>query len=122
MKLNHLNLTVTDALETGNFLVKHFGFRLMEGAPQSSAFCLVLDDDQFVLTLMRGKRGEPVSYPPNFHIGFCFDQQAKVDEIHRLLREDGIEVPEPGVFHGSYTFYFNAPGGVTIEVQSFIRN
>ena len=32
------------------------------------------------------------------------------------LRADGFDVPPPRRFHGSWTFYFRAPGGFTIEV------
>jgi lactoylglutathione lyase len=32
------------------------------------------------------------------------------------LKEDGYEVPPPAPSHGSWTFYFTALGGFTIEV------
>jgi lactoylglutathione lyase len=39
-----------------------------------------------------------------------------VNEINRRLKGDGYDVPEPSRQHGSWTFYFRAPGGFTIEV------
>jgi hypothetical protein len=39
-----------------------------------------------------------------------------VNEINRHLKEDGFEVNPPRKFHGAWTFYFRAPGGILIEV------
>ena len=44
-------------------------------------------------------------------------EEERVNEINRRLKEDGFDVPPPERFHGSWTFYFRAPGGgFTIEV------
>lgn len=117
MKLNHLNLTVTDASETAAFLCKYFGMRSLEGTPPASAtMAFVTDENGMVLSLFRGKRDVPVEYPGNFHIGFIQESEARVNEINARLKQDGYDVAEPGRFHGSWTFYFQAPGGFTIEV------
>lgn len=117
MNLNHLNLTVNDALETQAFLIKHFGMRPFEGARDSRAFAFLTDDSGMVLSLIRGSRTEEIPYPPNFHIGFIVDSEERVNEINQRLREDGFEVDPPARLHGSWTFYFKAPGGFVIEVQ-----
>jgi hypothetical protein len=39
-----------------------------------------------------------------------------VNEINQRLRDDGFDVAPPTKQHGSWTFYFLAPGGFTIEV------
>jgi hypothetical protein len=39
-----------------------------------------------------------------------------VNEINKRLKDDGYDVPAPSRQHGSWTFYFRAPGGFTIEV------
>ena len=39
-----------------------------------------------------------------------------MNEINQCLKDDGFDVPPPARFHGSWTFYFTAPGGFTIEV------
>ena len=56
MKLNHLNLTVTDAAETAQFLEKHFGLRGMEGVEPKKTFAMLGDDNGLVLTLIRADR------------------------------------------------------------------
>ena len=116
MKLNHLNLTVTDASETRKFLETYFGLRSMEGMEEKKTFAMLRDDNGLVLTLIRGSRETEVEYPATFHIGFTQESEAQVNEINQRLKEDGYEVPPPARLHGSWTFYFRAPGGFTIEV------
>jgi catechol-2,3-dioxygenase len=111
MKLNHLNLTVTNALETQQFLEKYFGLKPMGKATAKMAF--VSDDNGMVISMFTGTE---VKYPDTFHIGFIQESQAKVNEIHQRLKENGFDVPSPSKQHGSWTFYFKAPGGFTIEV------
>ena len=114
MKLNHLNLTVSNVLETYRFLEKYFGLKGLGGEPRE-AMGFLSDDNGLVLALFRGKDGK-VSYPPGFHIGFIQESEERVNQINERLREDGINVPKPARLHGSWTFYFQAPGGFTVEV------
>lgn len=117
MTLNHLNLTVTDAAEAAAFLEKYFGLRPFDGAPPATATMAFLQDDRgMILSMFRGKRDVPVEYPGFFHIGFVQERTDQVDEINQRLRADGYDVPLPERQHGSWTFYFIAPGGFRIEV------
>ncbi len=115
MKLNHLNLTVTDVTATHDFLEKYFELRSL-GGNKNMAF--LRDDDGAVLSLMDMKLGREteVKYPANFHIGFIQESEAKVNRINARLRNDGFDVPLPSKQHGSWTFYMGAPGGFTVEV------
>ena len=115
MKLNHLNLTVTDVSETSSFLEKHFGLRSMGG---NNNMAFLSDDDGMVLSLTSMKVGKEaeVKYPATFHVGFIQESEEAVNEVNRRLKEDGHDVPPPSRQHGSWTFYFRAPGGFTIEV------
>jgi lactoylglutathione lyase len=111
MKLNHLNLTVINPLETQKFLEKYFGLRPMGKGTNKMAF--LSDDNGMVLGLFQETE---VKYPGTFHVGFIQETEENVNEINRRLKEDGFDVPEPSRQHGSWTFYFLAPGGFTIEV------
>src|SRR5438132_1556873 len=62
MKLNHLNLTVSNVLETHRFLEKHFGMKLL-GRQPSEAMGFITDDNGLVLSLSRGARGVEVKCP-----------------------------------------------------------
>jgi catechol 2,3-dioxygenase-like lactoylglutathione lyase family enzyme len=112
VKLNHLNLTVTDVRAAREFLERYFGLKQMGG---NAGMAFLTDEDGFVLTLMKAGRAAKVAYPGNFHVGFFIESEAKVDEIHRRLREDGFDVPAPERHH-AYGFYVEAPGGFTVEL------
>jgi catechol 2,3-dioxygenase-like lactoylglutathione lyase family enzyme len=112
MRLNHLNLTVTDVPAAAKFLEKYFGMRSMGG---NAGMAFLSDDGGFVLTLMKARRGAELKYPDNFHIGFAQESEEHVNEIYRRLKDDGYDVPPPSRQH-AWTFYINAPGGLTIEV------
>src|SRR5947209_6288578 len=116
MKLNHLNLTVTDVPETRKFFEKYFGLRTGEGVEDNKNFALLFDDGGLVLTLIKNRKGTEVRYPETFHIGFAQESEERVNEINQRLKSDGFDVDPPARLHGSWTFYFQAPGGFTIEV------
>src|SRR5262249_18240734 len=115
MRLNHLNLTVTDVPEAHKFLQKYFGLRDMGG---NNNIAFLSDDTGLVLSLTSMKVGQEteVKYPATFHVGFIQEREERVNEINQRLREDGFDVPPPSRQHGSWTFYFQAPGGFMIEV------
>ena len=127
MTINHVNLTVIDPVETSAFLVKYFGLQAQGG---NAAMQLVFDDSQMVVTLMKGRpedrqrstTGEPgatsIKYPRSFHIGFFLESRQRVEQINQQLRDDGYVIDPPGPSHGSWGFYFQAPGGFTIEVAA----
>jgi lactoylglutathione lyase len=130
MTLNHLNLTVVSPDETSAFLAKYFDLRPGGG---NAGMQMLSDDKGMVLTLIKaraedrdqgsGARGQgsdsqpQVRYPSSFHIGFIQPNRERVNEINARLAADGYHVPPPSIQHGSWTFYFTAPGGFTIEVM-----
>ncbi|GAA0324621.1 VOC family protein [Oceanobacillus sp. FSL W7-1293] len=112
MQLKHLNLTVNDVEASREFLEKYLEMTCVNS--RGKGFAAMFDDNQFVLTLMKGK---DVQYPKTFHIGFPQESREKVNQINKLLKEDGYEVDSPIESHG-YTFYVEAPGGFTVEILS----
>ena len=69
MKLNHL--TVTDVVETAKFLKKYFGQNQWgkDGGKDNEKFTVLLDEDGFVLTLMKAEKGTEINYPGFFNMG-----------------------------------------------------
>jgi lactoylglutathione lyase len=114
LKLNHLNLTVTEVLAACDFLERYFGLRRMGG---NAGMAFLSDDDGFVLTLMKARRSTGNAYPGNFHIGFFVESGETVDEVNCCLKQDGFDVAPPEQHH-AYTFYVEAPGGFTVELGS----
>jgi catechol-2,3-dioxygenase len=117
VRLNHINLTVTDVPATHKFLEEHFDLRTIFG---NNNLAVLADDGGLTLTLtsMKVSGKTAVRYPGTFHIGFGQASEERVNEINRRLKADGFDVPRPSKQHGSWTFYFKAPGGFTIEVLS----
>jgi lactoylglutathione lyase len=123
MKLNHLNLTVVNPEETSAFLAKYFDLNPRGG---NAGIQMLNDDNGMVLTLIKGRAedrseggvGAGVKYPSSFHIGFIQESRARVNEINARLKADGFDVPPASIQHGSWTFYFTAPGGFTVEVMA----
>lgn len=115
MKLNHLNLTVEDVRESQQFLERYFGLQFAGG---NKNIALLRDDAGMILTLTSKVVGgdQEVKYPSSFHIGFAQEDEGRVNEINARLKADGYDVPPPSRQHGSWTFYFQAPGGFMVEV------
>lgn len=118
MRLNHLNLAVSDVTAAKAFLETYFGLSAVPGVGDDQRFCLLRDDDGMALTLMGGAADAEVSYPGTFHIGFIQPDEAAVDAINQRLARDGHDVRPARRFHGSWTFYANAPGGFAVEVMA----
>lgn len=117
MKLNHVNLTVTDVGAARRFLERYFAMRGVEvdGEQDAERFAVLFDDDGLVLTLM--KAGQGIKYPGSFHIGFGQPDETAVNAIYARLRADGYDVAPPQRWH-AWTFYVDAPGGFTVEVMA----
>lgn len=116
MKLNHLNLTVSNVPESHRFLEKYFGLKGYNGMEPREAMSFMSDDSGMLLALFRAASGTEAKYPAGFHIGFIQETEEQVDRINQRLRDDGYQVPKPARLHGSWTFYFHAPGGFMVEV------
>ncbi len=116
MQLNHINLGVTDVVATVAMFETYFGLRSIENFPVNDKMAFLHDDTDAVISLFRVK---DATYPKIFHIGFIQDDAAKVDAIHERLAAAGFAPGAPRDEHGRYTFYFEAPGGFTVEVNAF---
>lgn len=115
MKLDHLNLPVDNVKDAYAFLNTYFGLQPFAGKPNDT-IALLRDDDGLVLNLSNFDKAMSVSYPSTFHIGFQQESEAKVNEINQQFRDAGFDVEPPKRFHGSWTFYLDAPGGFLVEV------
>jgi catechol 2,3-dioxygenase-like lactoylglutathione lyase family enzyme len=115
MRLNHINLTVADVPKSRDFFATYFGFRCVAERGRD-ALAVMVDESRFVLTLNNFDKAAEVSYPGAFHIGFMQDSKEEVDAIFERLKAGGLDPQPPREFHGAWTFYFQAPGGFTVEV------
>jgi catechol 2,3-dioxygenase-like lactoylglutathione lyase family enzyme len=119
MRLQHLNLTTSDVPALAAFFERFFGFEPY--AARGDALVVLRNGHDFILTVMRGKKGEPADYPANFHIGFYYDEASEVEAKHAELSAAGLS-PNKVAFMdrggGARVphFYCLAPDNVLIEV------
>ena len=115
MRMNHINLPVSNLSASRAFLETYFGLRYVGGS-DSETIVVLMDESDSIVTLSNFNHADAVTYPGAFHIGFLQPSNAEVDAVNKRLIADGHVAGEPKELHGSYTFYIKAPGGFTIEV------
>lgn len=116
MRINHLNLTVTDVPAAADFLTTYFGLTNHGG---NAGMTLLTDTpgfDGMILTLMKARPSAFRGYPETFHIGFFIEDRGEVDRLSARLKADGHEAGDPEETGHSYGFYVEAPGGFIVEV------
>ncbi|AYL96387.1 VOC family protein [Mucilaginibacter celer] len=124
LKLNHINLTVTDVAASAHFFEQHFGFKIAE-VKGENMLAILEGTGGFVLVLMAdtSNRKGNNTYPEMFHIGFLVDTADEVNKIYEGLKKAGLATERaPGNLRGGFGFYFNAPGGILTEVTCLTQN
>ena len=79
LKLNHINLPVTDVAASAGFFEQYFNFKTIE-VKGNNMLAILEGDDGFILVLMAdtfNRNGNSI-YPDVFHIGFLVDTPAQV--------------------------------------------
>jgi catechol 2,3-dioxygenase-like lactoylglutathione lyase family enzyme len=69
VKLNHLNLTVSNVPDAHRFLEKYFGLRGFNGMEPREGMSFMSDDNGMLLALFRAAKGTQAKYPAGFHMG-----------------------------------------------------
>jgi catechol 2,3-dioxygenase-like lactoylglutathione lyase family enzyme len=119
MQLKHINFTTSDVTGLAAFFEQFFGFKHFD-TPRD-AFAVMRNEEDFVVTLMKGKKDGQTDYPETFHIGFYFEHpdavQAKHDELSAAgLAPGKIKLMERGGGERATYFYCAAPGNVVVEI------
>jgi catechol-2,3-dioxygenase len=119
--LNHTNLTTYNVPALTEFFCSMFGFQVMD--KRGDKLAVLRNSEGFLLTLMYDKRMTPAQgYPGLFHVGFLQPTQHDVDLMHEGLSARNYIAPEPAKLQRggpeAYGFYYEAPGGVLVEVST----
>ena len=115
MKLNHLDLQVSDVQALAGFLELHFGLVRLSNE-RSPAIAILHDGDGFTLVIQRSSDDRP--YPDGFHIGFIHNAAETVRTHHARLVQAGLTVGPIDVNARGTRFYLTTPGGILVEVSS----
>ena len=114
MKLNHINLVVSNVKDAIHLFETYFHFNCIE-LKGDNIVAVLKNEEDFTLVLMKNKEGDPV-YPDAFHIGFIQPDIEAVTEIYNSLKNGGVAVgQEPRKIRDSFGFYFNFEN-IMIEV------
>jgi catechol-2,3-dioxygenase len=119
--LNHTNLTSYNVPALKEFFCSAFAFQVVH--ERGDKFAVLRNSEGFLLTLMYDKCMTPEQgYPGLFHVGFLQPTQHDVDLMHEALRTLDPMAPNPAKLQrggpAAYGFYYNAPGGVLVEVST----
>ncbi|MGY0037520.1 VOC family protein [Pedobacter sp. NJ-S-72] len=99
-------------------LETYFGLVRAPGIPISSKMAFLLDENGSLITMFKT---DDALYPEIFHIGFMQETIDQLKEIHKKITAGGYNPEEIREEHGRMTFYFKAPGGFMVEVNSLIE-
>ena len=116
MRLNHIDLQVSNVSAAREFFERHFGFRCTFQRKEQLA---ILEDDagmQFGVSNLFGS--PPPTYPPDFHFGFIVSKESEVRATYDRLNRAGVPM-KTEVSRGGPNVYFMCigPDGLMIEVR-----
>ena len=114
MKLNHLDLQVSDVGRSATFFERYFGLCVRSNAG-SAALVILTDEAGFVLVLQRAKA--EARYPEGFHLGFLLGDVRDVHALHARAKADGTPVSDVIVNGRGSMVYLTAPDGYYVEVS-----
>ena len=117
MKLNHIDLQVSDVSAARTFFETHFGFRCTFQRREELA--ILEDDGGFSFGVSNLFHSDPPVYPRDFHIGFILEREADVRATHQRLTAAGVEM-KTDLSKGGPNLYFmcTGPDGLMIEVRA----
>lgn len=116
MKLNHLDLHVTDLPATREFFETFFDFH----CPYARAdLAMLVDEAGFELAISNRSKATAVQYPADFHIGFVVDEVAQVEAVYARIKEAGYAIPfELQKAGPSWAFQCIGPDGIHVEMRA----
>jgi predicted enzyme related to lactoylglutathione lyase len=118
MKLNHINLVVSNVANAIFFFETYFNFKCTD-IKGDNIVAVLKGTDDFTLVIMTNKDGQ-VNYPDAFHIGFMLADADAVTKTYEKLKNGGVAVgQEPKKIRDSFGFYFNYDN-IMIEVGHYI--
>jgi catechol 2,3-dioxygenase-like lactoylglutathione lyase family enzyme len=120
MKLNHLDLQVSDVKRSVELFEQLLGLQL-QSSRTSPAIAILTDGEGFTLVLQR-RKNETDAYPEGFHVGFLVDDVEVVRRFHVQARERGLDVSDIIENNRGVIVYCCTWDGILVEVSCHRRN
>ncbi|WP_027483047.1 VOC family protein [Deinococcus pimensis] len=118
MRLNHLDLQVSNVTAARAFFETHFGLTCVYQRGEDIAF---FGDDsgfEFSVSNLAGRSERP-EYPPEFHVGFILAAAEDVLALHDGLAGAGVPIRSGPREAGPNLFFVcEGPDGVPVEVRA----
>jgi catechol-2,3-dioxygenase len=115
VKLNHLDLQVSDVPATVVFFESLFGLECQTNR-SSGAIAILSDHSGFVLVLQK-KKAAAETYPEGFHLGFLVDEVAILEQVQARARAHSVQVSELITNNRGVMIYCRSPEGFLVEVS-----
>ncbi len=117
MKLNHVDLQVSDVDAAREFFETHFDLRCIY--QRRDELAMLEDESGFSLGVSNLFHSPPPTYPSDFHIGFILDRESDVRAQYERLREAGVEIRQELKVGGPNIFFTCVgPDSVMVEVRA----
>jgi catechol 2,3-dioxygenase-like lactoylglutathione lyase family enzyme len=119
MKLNHLDLQVSDVRRTVALFEELLGLEL-QSSRDSPALAILTDGQGFVLVLQR-RKSDSDSYPSGFHFGFLVPEIQTVRDFQTRARGRGLDVSDVIENNRGTLAYWRSGDGFLVEVSCHRR-
>ena len=116
MKLNHLDLQVSDVPRAAALFEELLGLELQSNRA-SPAIAIMTDGDGFTLVLQR-RKGESETYPEGFHFGFLVPDVETVVAFQAKARGRALDVSDVIENGRGVLLYCRTKDGLLFEVSS----
>jgi lactoylglutathione lyase len=117
MKLNHIDLQVSDVDAAREFFERFFGLRCRYQRQKQIA--IFESDTGFEFAVSNLFNSPPPAYPPDFHVGFVLEHTRDVREIYERLKAAGFGMKLELGDHGpAFAFQCLGPDAIPIEVRA----
>ena len=120
MKLNHLNLQVSDVQSARDFFEAFFGLHCSYARAE---LAMLEDGDGFALAVSNLSKVSAPQYPKDFHVGFRLESTEQVKNIYDRLKNAGVEMKFDLQKAGpNFVFQCYAPNLIPVEVSAPVES
>jgi len=117
MKLNHLDLQVSDVDAARTFFEQFFSLRCRYQRQKQIA--IFEDASGFEFAVSNLFNSPPPSYPPDFHLGFVLERSSDVRDAYDRLKAGGVAMKlDLGVQGPALVFQCLGPDDIPVEVRA----
>jgi catechol 2,3-dioxygenase-like lactoylglutathione lyase family enzyme len=117
VKLNHLDLQVSDVDAARAFFEQFFGLRCQYQRHKQIA--IFEGDSGFEFAISNLFDSPPPAYPPDFHLGFVLERASDVRDAYDRLKAAGVAMKlDLGVQGPALVFQCLGPDNIPVEVRA----